>query len=153
MPGRGPAPKSKETRVNRAKPQRGEWITLAGEPFKGPKPTLPRVHGGLLESTKKTWADWWSSPMAHQWHKADWPVLTQLIVMTDRVTRALNTGDFFTGFASMVTEARYLRDQLGLTEKGRRDLRWSLPDGMAESEDLPASVTSLTERRRKLATD
>ncbi len=145
MPGRGPAPKKQENRVNRAKPLRGEWQTLLPDTYDGPRPKLPRVAGGLLKATKDAWGIWWSSPMAHMWTRSDWPVLVQLIVMTDRITRALSTGDFFSGYASMVTEARYLRDQLGLTEKGRRDLRWQLPD---EDEIELAVVTDISSRRR-----
>ena len=147
MPGRGPAPKKPQNRTNRHKPQRGEWVTLPAEPYKGPKPILPRVAGGLLKSTKDTWTVWWATPMAHRWQEADWPVIQQLIVMTDRISRALSSGEFFTGYASMVTEARYLRDQLGLTEKGRRDLRWELP-GDDEAETGLAPVTDISSRRR-----
>lgn len=147
MPGRGPAPKKPQNRTNRHTPTRGEWRTLPADPYKGPKPTLPRLAGGMLASTKDAWAIWWASPMAHMWTKSDWPILLRLVVMTDRVSRALNTGEMFTGLASMVTEVRYLEDKLGLTEKGRRDLRWELPgeddtddrrQHMAVVKDLPA---------------
>lgn len=148
MAGRGPAPKKKQNRSNRHKPQRGEWVRLPAEPYDGPTPNLPRVKGGLLKATKDTWKIWWSSPMAHKWTESDWPVLQQLIVMTDKITRALNSGEFYTGFASMVTEARYLRDQLGISEKGRRDLRWELP---GEDDDAPglAAVTDIGSRKRQ----
>ena len=149
MAGRGPAPKKPENRTNHHAPLRGEWVTLPEKPFRGDKPDLPRVKGGLLESSKRMWADWWESPMAHMWSRSDWPVLVQLLMMSDRVNRALNTGEFFPGYASMVTEARYLRDHLGLSEKGRRELRWELPgDSQAEALHL-ASVTPLQPSRAR----
>gem|GEM_PF-6939478 len=83
--------------------------------------------------------------MAHMWRETDWPTLVRAIVMLDRVTRALTSGEFFNGFASMQTELRHLLDSLGLTEKGRRDLRWRLPDGGVEAADL-AVVRELPDR-------
>lgn len=147
MAGRGPAPKPKDLRVNRVKPKRGEWQILPAEPFKGTRPPLPKVTGGLLAATKNTWEIWWSSPMAHMWTRAEWPTLIRLIVMVDRVTRALNRGEFFTGFASMNTEIRQIQDHLGLSEKGRRDLRWQLPTDDDTEPEL-AVVSDISSRRR-----
>jgi hypothetical protein len=147
MAGRGPAPKPKDARTRSNKPTRGEWVDLPAEPYAGPRPHLPRISGGLLASTKKAWELWWRSPVAHMWMESDWPTLQQLVVLYDRVTRALNSGEFFNGFASMQNELRILRDGLGLTEKGRRDFRWQLPDGAEESTGL-AVVTEITRARR-----
>lgn len=155
MAGKGPAPKKPAERRNRTAPARGEWVTLPVEPYSGDRPDLPRVKGGLLKATKETWDTWWRSPMAHMWTTSDWPILTQLIVMTDRITRALARGEFFQGYASMVTEARHLRDQLGITEKGRQDLRWELSghrsrDAEDETEGKPhlAVVRDIGSRKR-----
>lgn len=151
MAGHGPAPKKRANRTNHHAPLRGEWVTLPALPYRGEKPTLPRVKGGLLESTKRVWADWWDTPMAHMWNRSDWPVLVQLLLMIDRINRSLNSSEFFTGYASMVTESRLLRDALGLTEKGRRDLRWELPGESGPESEGPhlAAVVELRPSRAR----
>lgn len=127
MAGHGPTPKLPGNRSNRAKPSRGEWVTLPAEPFRGKRPSLPRVHGGLSAESKSIWEGWWKSPMAHMWQpSSDYPRLQRLIRMVDMVNRALSSDGLFPGFASMQTEIRHLEDGLGLSEKGRRDLRWLL---------------------------
>ena len=80
--------------------------------------------------------------MAHMWTESDWPILSQLIVMTDRITRALAKGDKVP--SGLLPESRHLRDQLGITEKGRQDLRWEIPGHRSsstneeEEDDKPA---------------
>lgn len=126
MSGRGQAPKPKTQRVNRHTPTRGEWTTLPDRPYDGPRPTLPRIAGGLAASSKKTWDRWWSSPMAHLWTEGQWEQLVRAIAIEDQTARLLRAGDL-RGLSSLLAELRHLEDNLGISEKGRRDLRWRLP--------------------------
>ncbi len=119
-------------------------MTLLAEPYRGPRPRLPRVKGGLLAATKATWEAWWRSPMAHRWHPVGWCQLERLIALSDQLTRQLYRGEMSSPLAK---EIRALEDGLGLTEKGRRNLRWRLPD--EGDPDAPiATVTKLSFRQR-----
>ena len=119
-------------------------MTLPAEPYRGPRPRLPRVKGGLLAATKTAWDVWWRSPMAHRWHPAQWCQLERLIALSDQLTRQLYRGEMSSPLAK---EIRALEDGLGISEKGRRNLRWHLPE--EEDPDAPvATVTALSFRQR-----
>jgi hypothetical protein len=95
MAGRGPAPKPKEQRRNRHEPSRGEWVDLP----ELAEPVLPPLDP------------------AHEWHPrttAQW-----------EAWRADPASGMF-GPAEVVSaaELRLRMDGLGLTAKGKRDLRW-----------------------------
>ena len=133
----GPAPKQPEDRVRRHRPARGEWVTLPAEPFTGSKPRMPR---GLLESSKGTWRRWWRSPMAHMWVEAQWDQVERLVLLVDRARRQLSAGEKTPDLG----ELRQLEDRLGISEKGRRDLRWRFAE---DEEPVLASVTPLSRAR------
>ena len=114
-------------------------MTLPAEAFAGPKPRMPR---GLLESSKDSWRRWWRSPMAHMWTEAQWHQVERLVLLVDRARRQLSAGEKTPDLG----ELRQLEDRLGISEKGRRDLRWRLPDGEDE-EPVLASVTTLSRAR------
>lgn len=145
MAGRGPTPKDRAIRQRTNRPVRGEWITLPDGTYRGPRPTLPRLKGGLLASTKEAWEAWWSSPMAHAWGRAQWPKLVRAIALADEVTRRQNRREM-AGLSSLLAELRQLEDSLGLSEKGRRDLRWHMPDDEGDTPTL-AVVRELPSRR------
>ncbi|MDF1596961.1 MAG: hypothetical protein P1T08_12855 [Acidimicrobiia bacterium] len=132
MAGRGPAPKLPGERRRRNMPERGEWTVLPAEPYEGSKPNLPRVSGGLLKETKYTWIRWWESPMAHMWIESQWADLTRAIRIEDTVARMLAHSET-KGIGTLLIGLDRLKKSLGLTEPGRRDLRWLLP---TEAEEL-----------------
>lgn len=147
MAGMGPAPKMPDQRRRRNAPAAGEWRVLPSEPYRGRRPHLPRVRPkGLLASSKATWEEWWTSPMAHMWPEAEWGRLQLAIALQDTVTRHLNLGDT-KGLASTMAELRQTLDSLGLTAKGRQDRRWLLP--VAAQEATPDVPDELANRREK----
>ena len=113
-------------------------MTLPSEPFVGSKPRMPR---GLLASSKGSWQRWWRSPMAHLWTEAQWHQVERLVLLVDRARRQLSAGEKTPDLG----ELRQLEDRLGISEKGRRDLRWRLP---VEEPDGPiAAVVELSRDR------
>jgi len=147
MAGKGPSPKLPDQRRRRNAPAAGEWRVLPAEPYRGKRPNLPRVPRGLLASSKATWEEWWSSPMAHMWPEADWGRLQVAIATHDTITRRLAAGDI-KGLASTMAELRQTLDSLGLTPKGRQDRRWLLPaDAEEATPDVPDD--ELAKRREK----
>jgi hypothetical protein len=85
------------------------------------------------------WESWWSSPMALLWHKADWPALQRLALLTD----AMFAG---TLASKSVSELRHLESLFGLSPAGRKGLRWILP-GEDEVPEM-AEVRPLRSRDR-----
>lgn len=143
MAGHGPPPK--ESRVHSRIPVRGDWVTLPSAAFAGERPDLKGlpIEGALSKASKDAWDVWWSSPMAHQWTRSDWPALRRLLVLTELVARATRRAQT-AGLSSLLAELRQLEDRFGISEKGRRDLRWRLPD----PDDEPEPRT----RRRRTTT-
>ncbi len=149
MAGRGPAPKPPDQRRRRNKPTAGEWRLLPAETYSGPVPPLPRIKGGLQEATKKTWASWWLSPVAHMWTEADWPLVQNAIALQERFNRSLTSGSSIP--TSLLTQQRLILDSLGLTPKGRQDRRWMLPaDSDDQADDVDPDVPDELEPRRRL---
>lgn len=133
MAGVGPAPKDAAQR-HRGKPaRRGEWIDL---PVAGPVPKLPR--GTWSARTKAAWSSWWSDPASTQWTEADKGAVVEL---------AYVHADFAMGKVSLAAEVRLRMDILGLTQKGKRDLRWRVVAEVAEVERGPGTVTAIDRYR------
>src|SRR4051812_49436060 len=74
MAGRGPAPKPREQRRNRSKPQRGEWVDL--EPLE--KPVLPAADRSWSLAVKALWLAWRSDPVTSQYGPADLAAVREL---------------------------------------------------------------------------
>lgn len=125
MGGQGFAPKDKTVRRNRVKPQRGEWVDLPEGGGKAPKPpsTWPA-------RTKACWVAWWSDPAATQWTDADRNSVLELAHLH---------ADLVHGRLSLAPEIRQRMDLLGLTQKGKRDLRWRV-GGEPVAEPAPVAV-------------
>ena len=119
MAGRGPAPKDPSARRRRNQPTRGEWTVLDKESPRRPALPRPAPKGGWSAFAKSEWARWWASPMAAMWDASDRGTLELLLLFAETVRE--------TPQAAMATQIRLYRDGLGLTPKGRRDLRWLLP--------------------------
>ena len=120
MAGHGPAPKDASERRNRSVKGRGEWIDLPAENT-NPAPPMPAPvpDGGWLPGTKQAWASWWRDPVSLLWGPADVEALRQLAYLTH---------EFDAGNVRVAPEMRLRLDGLGLTQKGRRDLRWRVAE-------------------------
>lgn len=138
--GHGPAPVENRAQVRtRHAPQRGEWVDL---PQRNPKrsPAMPPVpRGGWSAGTKFAWKHWWEDPASLQWSPADREAVRALAYLHHDVER---------GKSALAGEVRLRMDGLGLTQKGKRDLRWRIVSdevGERRQESAPAAA-----RRQRL---
>lgn len=120
----GPAPKPKHRRVGRSEPLRGEWIDL--EPID--KPVLPAADPDWTEHVKFLWSWWEQDPVTTQYGPADVAAILELAYCFDDL---------------QPSEQRLRMDSLGLTPKGKRDLRWRTPAEVATIAKQPAKVARL----------
>ena len=129
MAGRGKAPKAKEERRNAHAPRRGEWLPLPPENTSKPPamPTAPR--GGWAAGTRSAWKQWWRDPASLTWTPGDIESLRQLAYLHHDFERMEVRGK-----ASMASEVRQRMDGLGLTQKGKRDLRLQIIEPEREAE-------------------
>lgn len=138
MAGRGPAPKAPGARRNHHSPQRGEWVDLP--PLE--KPILPRLPKlapdgeAWSRSTKRTWNAWRQDPVTAQWSPAD-------------VAQAWDTIELHNEMkSSTANEVRLRMDGLGLTPKGKRDLRWRVAADPAPTAARARAPASSSRRAR-----
>lgn len=124
MAGRGPAPKEPEQRAGHIVPKRGEWQDLP-KTRRGPIPVLPKREQAWKARTRAAWKAWWRDPAATQWTPADVDSVLALAELVDL------------GAITIQSEIRLRMDGLGLTQKGKRDLRWRVM-----VEEAPAAKTS-----------
>lgn len=135
MAGHGPAPKDKSVRRNKAPKQRGEWVDLAEAV--GP---FPKADKAWPPRTKACWDSWWRDPASTQWTEADRTLIVELGHMHAEMLYGKN----------LHTEIRHRMDTLGLTQKGKRDLRWRVGgEPVAE----PAPVAVMADYRAMVAGD
>jgi hypothetical protein len=104
MAGVGRAPKDAGQRRRRNVPQRGEWLDL--EPLD--RPVLGVADGEWSPRVRRLWVAWREDPVSGSWSKAD-------------VAAVYELADQFENLAA--NEQRLRMDGLGLTPKGKRDLR------------------------------
>jgi hypothetical protein len=126
MAGRGPAPKPASQRRRRNEPARGEWTDLPSLD----KPVLARAPKEWPAEAKMLWEAWRQDPVTATYSPADVLALKQL---------CLRFGDLAD------TEQRLRMDGLGLTPKGKRDLRLRMaPEALTGAElSKPAEVRRL----------
>lgn len=133
MAGIGPAPA--ETRRRRNEPARGEWVDLA--PLGAPVlPELPE----LSEDAREMWEAWRSDPVTAQWSIAD-------VAYAKATIRMLDAGK------TKPSEIRLRMDGLGLTPKGKRDLRWRVPTDPAPAKARKSPKASTSRRARLSVVD
>lgn len=128
MAGNGPAPADKSERRRRNKPARGEWVDL--EPLEAPVlPEIPRCplrHPDTGEQeewsdrAKSAWAAWREDPVTAYYTPADLAYLHDLLILFEGMGR------------SSANEVRLRMDGLGLTPKGKKDLRYRVVEVEAE---------------------
>lgn len=138
MAGVGRAPKDRSERVGRHVPQRGEWVTLPSENPARTRKLPPPPRGGWAARTKRAWKAWWTDPASLVWSAADVDAVEQLAYLHHDHERAAKAS------APMLAEIRRRMDALGLTQKGKRDLR--LRVGRDELEEKRAESTASASR-------
>lgn len=126
MAGRGPAPKPPEQRRRRNKPERGEWTDLpvVVEPVLPEIPSRARGTGRWHPRTVRAWAAWRLDPATTQYGPAEISAAEELAF----VHHDACCGD------EKMSEVRLRMDALGLSAKGKRDLRWRAPTETAITE-------------------
>ena len=137
MAGVGPAPAATRRRSN--EPARGEWVDLL--PLEEPVlPDLPERSDGepWSERTKATWVAWRSDPVTAQWSPADVSYALDTILLYEVMT------------PSSASEVRLRMDGLGLTPKGKRDLRWRIGSSGDEGSRPARAPQSASKRRARL---
>jgi hypothetical protein len=140
--GNGPAPKDAAARRRRNAPERGEWQTLKTleRPVLEP---LPVLDGEDLwcARTAETWEAWRADPVTGTWSPADRAYAMDTIMLHQMVYGP-------EGDVARANEVRLRMDSLGLTPKGKRDLRYRLPvDDEDEDSDSGAGKTTKSRRR------
>ena len=125
MAGRGPAPKDPSQRRRRNEPMRGEWVELP--PLKAP--ILGPVDPEWGRETDEMWEAWRADPVTTQWSPAD-------IAFATQTARLMDAG-------APPNELRLRMDSLGLTPKGKRDLRWRLVEAPAVEAPVPVGERQL----------
>lgn len=138
MAGNGPAPKDPAQRRRRNAPERGDWVTL--KPLEHPVlDPLPVLDGEDLWSarTSETWEAWRNDPVTATWSPADRAYAMDTILIHQMVYGP-------EGDVARANELRLRMDSLGLTPKGKRDLRYRLA---AADEDDEADSGSKTGKR------
>ena len=147
MAGMGPAPKPASQRRRRNAPTH-QGVTLpttrAGAVPKMPAPqSILGADGKIIkvpycQDAKEAWKRWWRDGVATQWSDADFTALTRAI-------RLFNEWAMGGRRQGLDSELRLTLDGLGLTPKGRLQLRWRYAD---DGElDAPGTVTSIRAAR------
>lgn len=101
----------------------------------GPVPKLPtraRGAGAWAAGTQRAWAGWWRDGASLHWTSAD----HESVVMLAFLVQAVWEGEL-----KHAAEVRIRMDGLGLTPKGKRDLRLRV----ADSEPVIAPVAPVAE--------
>lgn len=140
MAGRGPAPKPSNRRRRANKPTRGEWLEVS----KPDTPTLPELpersedEGGWSKRTTFTWDAWRFDPASTSFGPSEIAAAVDLAYLFEAYVR---------GETKLAPEIRLRMDGLGLTPKGKRDLRIKVVKDeeaitveVAKTSDLPPAI-------------
>lgn len=155
MAGNGPAPKGEGQRRRRNVPERGEWVTLG--PLSEPVlPVLESLHAGWSwhPRTVAAWAAWREDPATSQFGPAERAAAVELAWLMDEFAAGNvqdSEGEERLAARERITasELRLRMDGLGLTLKGKRDLRLRVADEAVAAPTRP----KLAEVRRLRAVD
>ena len=141
MAGKGPPPKDPGARRRGQTPGRGEWVDLP--PLEHTVlPELPAFFRGRAKWSARTlaaWDAWRQDSATGQYGPADIAAAVELAYVMEAAVRG----------EEKPAEVRLRMDGLGLSPKGRRDLRWRTP---ADRVTEPARPR-LAEVRRLRAVD
>ena len=140
MAGRGPAPKAPEQRRNHKEPTRGEWVDLAplAKPVLPALPKRRKGEGPWPAATRAVWAAWRRDPVTSQYSEADIAYALDTIRL-HAVMKPTTAG-----------EVRLRMDALGLTPKGKRDLRWRIERSEDEQPKSASRRGASRDRRARL---
>jgi hypothetical protein len=100
--------------------------------------STPKPPAGVTPAARKTWALWFSAWWASFWELEDVPNLELALRLWDEANAR----------PERVTKYEPLAKQLGLTPKGRFDLRWQPPLAEQADEKPDAPSTPATPRLR-----
>lgn len=150
MAGRGPAPA--ETRRRSNAPARGEWVDLP--PLeKRVLPKLPAAPPLIVRQkdkpprvvkkpwsprTKAAWEAWARDPVTAQYGPAEIAAVIELAYVMEDYVRGIG----------MPNEVRLRMDGLGLSPKGKRDLRWRVTGAISEAPTPGRSRAGSSSSRR-----
>jgi hypothetical protein len=127
MAGKGFAPKAKDQRRNRVEPSRGEWVDLL--PLEAP--VLPEVKD-LCPRAQALYDAWRADPVTGTFGPSEVAATVELARLQDEFESG---GDPDLKFQRVTpSELRLRMDGLGLTLKGKRDLRVRLVSASSEPE-------------------
>lgn len=133
MAGMGPAPAESRRRSN--VPARGEWVDLP--PLEAP--VLEELAGGEWSvEALELWAAWRADPVTAEWSVAD-------------VAYARATIRMVSGGRTAPNEIRLRMDGLGLTPKGKRDLRWRVGGAVEAVKPKPRRSAAASSRQARLS--
>lgn len=144
MAGRGPAPKAPEDRRNKTSPQRGEWVTL--QPLSEPVlpaqlPKRAKGAGGWSARTKRLYSGWRQDPVTATYGENEKAAVVELAFLQEELAR---------GELKLAAEVRQRLDGLGLTMKGKRDLRFRVAEPDTEEAPKPPARRRASARRAHL---
>lgn len=148
MAGRGPAPKQPEQRRRTNAPARGEWVDLPPVPKSAKDRALPALPkrpthiGGWSTRTRAIWAAWREDPATTQYGPAEVAAAVELAWLFEEYVRE-STG-------KLASEVRQRMDGLGLTPKGKRDLRWRVPGVDVAVTEAPDELAAARERKQRV---
>ncbi len=113
--------KPKHLRRNRVPPSRGEWVDL--EPLARPVlpaalPKRPKGAGAWSPRSRALWKGIREDPVSAVYGPSELAVLREFMEMFEEYSR---------GRWSLVGPVQRGMDALGLTPRGKRDLRWRSP--------------------------
>jgi hypothetical protein len=137
MAGNGPAPADDRRRSNA--PARGEWKDL--DPLEVPVlPELPEIEDGWRADTFAAWTAWREDPVTSQYSPSDIAYALDTIRLHQAMT------------PTSANEIRLRMDALGLTPKGKRDLRWRIKEpGGGTAQPEPRHRKKSSARRGRLS--
>jgi hypothetical protein len=114
----GPPPKPRHMRRHRAQPARGEWVEL--EPLERPVlPPLPRRgrgQGPWSARTRQLWEGYRADPATALFGASEIAQAVEIAYVHEELVRD-------PAKSSLAAEVRFREDRLGLSLKGKRDLR------------------------------
>lgn len=145
----GPPPKDPANRRRRNVPERGEWVNLPplDDSFKVPAISKRgKGHGTWSGRTKRAWHAWWNDPAVQMWSEAERDTVIDLAYIHEEWVRGDNR---------LISEVRLRMDGLGLTPKGKKDLRWKVVEAPADRPETDGAfvVNTGTARERMRAID
>jgi len=138
----GPAPKDPRQRRRANPPAAGEWVDLPEltKPVLPPLPRRTKKEGPWSPRTRAMWEAWRRDPATSQFSSGDisYAVETAYLVEDFQRTRKV----------TLASEIRLRMDGLGLTAKGRRNLRWRFKAEGQDGEVIPIAAGRARRRLR-----